>query len=737
MRRIILGLIVSFLLLGGTPALTSRRAHSAQSQEDQAIPIDDSFWQGTVTIEESSKDRKTPNYGTGFHETESKRKTTFTLDRVPRYADVDQWVYEDVPFVVSGSYHSLEVIPPDPEVNFKGARTEMSDTVSGSGTAEVSLTPEGDDEEKPTRIRLRFSPNTDHQKVTIKRHWIKTTDEGTRIWDEELEGGGGRGSVVAPYDPDQGVLSGVKTDRRPYSNEMDGNLKGVAETRYNYSLTLSRPSDIEAVIIPFSGYEDWIPEGGKDEDTEGGFPIVVDVKLRLKSKPDKEISEKAKFKFELIDTSKEPGLCLNVPKKDKAKRSYDLKFKQENNSDLDISNEGQIAKSKDYQKSETAVVSSYDWGAYGKLRVTATLARGKKVVAHVEGKPQKTEMVIPFDENDNRVADEWEKQEGVFDKKLPANWDGAEEPKGQKAPGDGISLYEKYRGFEFEEIHERLDPNHKYLFVHDPDEVVRRVAQDSKVKAMSFESVSKLRLRYVDDDHWTGLGSSGQNKRIINFNSEWKAGHAEDQHALSVIVVGEYIPGASPIGWGEGFEPGGESPTSYSEEKESMRFPDMVGGFGSPRRTYQIMIFPSVIQRKWIDMILTFASPLMPVLAKIAKDGTFGQIEKIMKEINKWIAECKRTHPQENEEALTRWTALFLSRELAHGVGVESHDPPDSGNNACVIGEGFPYAVIPSSFEALREDMFLLKVPWPNEICADRCRSQVIVSDLADKKSGK
>ncbi len=303
MRRIILGLIVASLLLGAGPGLTSRRALSAQSQEDQPVPIDDSFWQGTVTIEESSKDRKTPSYGTGFHETESHRWTTFTLDRVPRYGDVDQWVQEEVPFVMSGSYHVLIVIPPEPEVNFKGSRTEMSDTVSGTGTAEVSITPEGDDEKKPTKMVISLSPNPDRQKVTIKRHWVKTTDEGTKIWDEVLEGGGSGGSFVVAYDPDQGILSGVKTDRHPYSNELDGNMKGVAETKYSYSLTLSRPTDLEAVIIPLPGYDKWEPNASKTEDTAGPKPLAVKVRLQKKGAPSEPGPKRAKFKFELIDTT--------------------------------------------------------------------------------------------------------------------------------------------------------------------------------------------------------------------------------------------------------------------------------------------------------------------------------------------------------------------------------------------------------------------------------------------------
>ena len=494
-----------------------------------------------------------------------------------------------------------------------------------------------------------------------------------------------------------------------------------------------KPQDVEAVIIPFPGFEGWIPEGGKDEDTEGGFPFVVDAKLRLKNKPDKETSEKAKFKFELIDTSKEPGLCLNAPNKDKAKRSFDLKFRQDENPDLKVSNEGQTAQSTEYQESETVVINSYDWGASGKLKVTAILASGEQMIAHVEGKPQKEVLVIPCDENDNRVADEWEKQEGVFDKKLPANWDGAEEPKGQKAPGDGISLYEKYRGFEFEGIHERLDPNQKYLFVHDPDEVVRRVAQDANVKATSFEAVSKLRLRYVDDDHWTGGGSSGEKKRIVNFNTDWKPGHAVDQHALDVGVDSSF--GAFPEGYLDAFNRASVNLKGSMPSDAGFTFPDTTGGFGSPRRTFQIVIFPFVIRKEYINFYVSCVSPQMPIIVAVMQGKismTYDDAQKLGKEMDKWIEEYIRNHPKENKQALIRWIAVVLAHEMAHGVGVEHHDPPESGSAACVIGRGFIKKAAPT-VGAIMEDPFLLKAAWPDEICPGRCWSRIIVSDLADK----
>ncbi len=374
MRRIWLGLSLAVLLLGGAPALISRRP---QSRDDQPVPLDDSFWEGTITIEESQKGRGIPpSTLTGSIESEDNSSITFTLDYAPRLNDGDEWAQEEVPFVIHGSRHSLEVIPPDG--NYKGCRKEMRSTISGSGTATLHLTPEVNDEGKPVNVRLWLFPNHDGLKVTQKTSWVTTTEEGTKTQNDETEAGaGGIREVVVPYDSDQKSLSGEKTKSHTIKEQSGYNLPGVVNVIFRYGLKLSRPSDLDAVIIPFPGFESWMPEGGKDEETHAGIPVFVEAELRLKS--GKKTSEKAKFKFELIDTSKEPGLCLNAPKKEKAKRSYDLKFRQEENLDLSVAEDGQTAQSKDFQNSEAVVVRSYDWGAYGKLKVTATLGRGKQV----------------------------------------------------------------------------------------------------------------------------------------------------------------------------------------------------------------------------------------------------------------------------------------------------------------------------------------------------------------------
>ncbi len=169
----------------------------------------------------------------------------------------------------------------------------------------------------------------------------------------------------------------------------------------------------------------------------------------------------------MVDVSKEKGVCLNWPPKDQAKADFDLKFDQEVNPYIKIT-DGDTA-----QKAETkeegldyfmVTVDSLDWGAYGKLQVTAELEDGSTVAAHVHGESNLYALAIPQDENENHIADFWEKSNGV--KNTGETSDDDERPPGDHQ-GDGLSLYEEYRGVRVNGSYPPLDQNRKDVFVWD------------------------------------------------------------------------------------------------------------------------------------------------------------------------------------------------------------------------------------------------------------------------------
>lgn len=199
------------------------------------------------------------------------------------------------------------------------------------------------------------------------------------------------------------------------------------------TLTLTpRPQRLEAVIYAPSDYKEWLPKGGPNE-ISAGNGLVVTTRLQLENDPSELPAEKVRFRYELVDTSREHGVCLNSPGLDLAAAmsgsldhpEYDLKISAQKNPLFEVSEDGQTATTKEqainpqFPSISAVWIDCFDWGAYAKLKVTAILEDGTEILAHVDGKPEQTELTIPIDDNSNHVADAWEKQIGVFDQNLP------------------------------------------------------------------------------------------------------------------------------------------------------------------------------------------------------------------------------------------------------------------------------------------------------------------------------
>jgi hypothetical protein len=221
------------------------------------------------------------------------------------------------------------------------------------------------------------------------------------------------------------------------------------------------PIDTEAIIETPESYEDWSPESGKNERIRGN---VMDVKVRVQKKgePGKSSPRKAKFRFELVDVSKEKGTCLNWPPA--GEDSRDLGIEPGVNKDLTIIGEEGLAAESQANLEKAAVrISCFDWGAYGKLKVTAILDDGTEIPAYLEKDSSKYELKIPQDDNGNLIADFWEM---ICDPPSDApDSDDETEPAGDSHQGDGLTLYEEYRGFMENGAHIWANPRKKDFFI--------------------------------------------------------------------------------------------------------------------------------------------------------------------------------------------------------------------------------------------------------------------------------
>lgn len=342
---------------------------------------------------------------------------------------------------------------------------------------------------------------------------------------------------------------------------LPGTALGNATCTVTVAFIPDAPPQWEAILEPGTGvpdpastpYEHWLPIGSRREGVdEPGNGLPARVFLQAKD-GGPGIPPRAKFKFYLGDVSREPGVSMNFPPREAAgcdttpSGPFDLRIFP--NDKLRVADDGQSAETFELSENAGVGIACYDFGAYGRLKVIAETEDGLTLVAHRKGRSDATVLDIPLDENQNHVADGWEKEKGVWDRNLSADWDGADDPAGQAVKGDGISMYEKYRGFEVlngagKEMHERLDPKRKHVFVRNPDRLVREVFETPEGIPESYLAAAECEVRYLGPYGWSGPGTFKGRNRVVNFNcSEDK--HAVDQHALHVVVVTSPNP-ASP-----------------------------------------------------------------------------------------------------------------------------------------------------------------------------------------------
>lgn len=263
---------------------------------------------------------------------------------------------------------------------------------------------------------------------------------------------------------------------------------------------------ITVKIIPLN-LDEWIPMGSDNQETPGSY---VSIKAILKSGI-AELDKGAKFIYQLAHVSENRGVCLNWPPDNQAKEQYGLKFDHDKNKSLMVSDDGQRAESENGLWESIITISSYDYGAFGKLKVTVEMDDKTEEVSYEIEFSDKTKpgsvLSIPRDDNVPFIADAWSKDKGITG--LNYDWDEAE-IHGQNIKGDGLTLYGKYRGLILpENIHNRLEPYNKHLFVVDPGNLLM---------VDLWEKASDIKAIKLTEDLIKGGAKLDNNSRIVNFN---------------------------------------------------------------------------------------------------------------------------------------------------------------------------------------------------------------------------
>jgi hypothetical protein len=254
----------------------------------------------------------------------------------------------------------------------------------------------------------------------------------------------------------------------------------------NVSVSIGgQPIAYDAILVPVgtlpspgSGsttigkYEQWEPEGppfnngapvGKD-----GNSVSFKVELVKKGHEDQPL-EGVPFKVDYkLTSSHEPGIATNYPPDGSGQSDPDLQF----NTNMGMTDPEKIASHTEDELISTdseganvaAIIESFDYGSYGTLTAKVTLANGGMTYdAHLKDSTSTT-IYLPDDYNQNHVSDYWEDTSGVLSKNYDQTWDDLHYD-GNDNDGDGITLYEKYRGFLIHGKYQRLNPKVKHVFI--------------------------------------------------------------------------------------------------------------------------------------------------------------------------------------------------------------------------------------------------------------------------------
>jgi hypothetical protein len=260
---------------------------------------------------------------------------------------------------------------------------------------------------------------------------------------------------------------------------------GTTTTTITTTVSVSiggQPIEYDAILVPVgttpspgSGsntigtYEQWEPEGpffknGAPVGTEGNS-VTFMVQLVEKGHQDQPLSN-VPFKVDYkLTSSSEPGIATNYPPDGSGSTDPDLQFSTAmiDNENIETLTKTELASTDSEGANVAAIITSYDYGSYGTLTAKVTLANGGMTYdAHLKDSTSTT-IPLPKDYNNNHIADYWEDTSGVLAKNYAQTWDGLHYD-GNSHDGDGLTIYEKYRGFLIHGKYQRIDPKVKHIF---------------------------------------------------------------------------------------------------------------------------------------------------------------------------------------------------------------------------------------------------------------------------------
>ena len=393
------------------------------------------------------------------------------------------------------------------------------------------------------------TPSDLRDSYTIQRHRTMQTNDTQKGWiDDSLD------STEQKHSTETAMLSVILAGKP--AEIIEHKQKDFPDTQGRPTRGASRLTrldlwpvfeDVE-LVVTIDDYAKWRPLGSLKDPHTAGTRLPVQAVLKPKSSNVAVTVKPRSFTFKLLDTSREPGVCMNWPL-GATDRDPDLKLVADPVFPGTVDTEGQKLEvdssttDKEGHYFAQAQIHSYDFGARAELRVTCRLEDGREIVGYLKA-PEGDQDIISLPkgaQDGDWIALSWRKDHEV--ENLPDSDDSEDKPDGDHHGGDGFTLYEEYRGWMEAGKHIEGDPKKKDFFV------LNERGADARGGIALFASASGLnvhsRLR-------SGVELSRQERRM-NANHR-DAPHRVDQFGV-VIAKDNGTTGGSTIG-AQGTDPG-------------------------------------------------------------------------------------------------------------------------------------------------------------------------------------
>ncbi len=352
-----------------------------------------------------------------------------------------------------------------------------------------------------------------------------------------------------PYPASGTTLSGTYVSSEPIDPESPTTEEATLVTgNWEWTIVPDTVEELRLEIDESSDYEAWTPRANPDGSP--GSELTIDAAIVTQSGRAPAVQAR-RWEWRLVQTSREPGIAMNFPPNASDTRP-DLELAAPEGTVAQIGADAQtLERFVVSGTSDAVVVRSFDWGAWATLEVVVTLEDERTLtgVAKVTGG---NGLRLPKRPSSSYIADVWKSDNGASG---ADDVDNEAEPPGDGTAGDGLSLYQEYRGFYENGRHVFGAPRKKDLFIKAPEAATTGVALFKR--ASGIETHARLR----DGE----LPAS----RVINSNRAQGPG-ATEQHALVVTMGGAQAP-----------QQGGTARSTLGQA---------VGGPGNPKMVSEIRI---------------------------------------------------------------------------------------------------------------------------------------------------